>query len=269
VIFVFVYYFRAVNSIEIITINVSNLHTKFGHDMDYFKDYLDFNKEKLRERQRKINSQLDEDIKENPSLEQGLIEIYDDDFKRIPAYFYHSSVILLYSLLEHYLNEICNKIITKTRFPFSLKDFAGNNIILKSKIFLQKIDIEMNYMEKEWNEIIKLQRIRNLIVHHDSHIQFRSDQSMKQSSDYKLFQEFKSIEVRPSGQFVILEGDVLYSFRGLISLYFNYILDQVKTKKFKLFGLDHDKYQKDIYDNFIKDKSLFGTNNQFWDDLPF
>src|SRR5688500_10447258 len=122
------------SSTEIITVDISAIQLKFKHDMEYFKEYIEFNKQKLEERRKILDTKFELDEKEDPNAVNVLIQIYNDDYTRIPAYFYHSSIISLFSLLEYSLNQICNEIILTTKVPLQLKDLAGSNIVHKAKI---------------------------------------------------------------------------------------------------------------------------------------
>lgn len=259
---------------EIILVDLSRVRMKFDHDMAYFKEYIEFNNQKLEERKQVLNAHLESDIERSPKDIDVLLQIYDDDFKRIPAYFYHSSIISLFSILEYSLNQISNEIIAATRTPIQLKDLAGTNIVVKSRTFLSKIcSVDMPELEKEWEKITQLQRVRNLIVHHNSHIELGNANTYKETNDYKILQSFDGVDVNPdTGKFLLTNPAMIKVFYELINIYINIVLDNVSNKKFKLFGLDFDKYEKAIFYRNYPDGIFFGDEHlsgSFTDELPF
>jgi hypothetical protein len=262
---------------EIISVDVSTIRLKFNHDMEYFKGYIQFNKEKLEERQKILHYQLQSDIEDNPNDADTLMQIYDDDFKRIPAYFYHSSVISLFTLLEYSLNQTCLEIILRTKMPIQLKDLAGTNILNKARIFLSKLcNIHLRTFEKEWIQVSNFQRIRNLIVHHNSHVDPGNANNIRETNDYKILQDFKDVNVDlNTGKFLITNHNIIERYYDLIDSYVNSLFDEVSKKQFKLFGIDYDKYQDDLYNEQVPHSMYFrnskndSQNDSFLDDLPF
>lgn len=262
------------SSTEIISVDLSTVRVKFKHDMNYFKEYIHFNNQKLDERKKILNAQLDSDVKRSPKDIDVLVQIYDDDFKRIPAYFYHSSIISLFSILEYSLNQISNEIILTTKIPIQLKDLSGTNIVSKSRTFLSKIcSIEMPTLDTEWMKITQFQRVRNLIVHHNSHLELGNANNYSETNDYKVLRDFKGVDINlNTGKFLLTNAAMIETFFELINTYVNILMDEVSKKRFKLFGLDFDKYEQAIYYRnhperlFLKSDA---SSDSFIDDLPF
>lgn len=265
---------KSMSNTEIIFVDLTKVRIKFKHDITYFNEYLQFNKLKLAERRNTLNAQLESDIGAFPVDIDALVQIYDDDFKRIPAYFFHSSIISLFAILEYSLHQICNEIILTTKTPIQLKDLSGTNIVIKSKTFLSNIcNVEMSAFEKEWKKISQFQRVRNLIVHHNSHLELGNANSYKETNDYKILRDFEGVDINlDTGKFLITDDSMIEVFFCLIEAYVNILMDEVSKKRFKLFGLDFDKYEESVYYKnypeglFLKSGHIGDSSV---DDLPF
>lgn len=152
-------------------IDFEQLKLKLKGEILYFREYIDFNVSQLDERKKKLEDLLKQDISESPESQDILETIYSVEKLRLPAYFYHSTIVSLHSLLETHLNEICEIIIKETDFVFSLNEFSEKNQIKKSRIFLKKLaNLNFEEFDKNWIYITTLQKIRNLIVHDNSQL---------------------------------------------------------------------------------------------------
>lgn len=80
-----------------------------------------------------------------------------------------SSLISLYSTLENSLNFLCKKGSGENNGGILLTDLVNNNLIERSKIYLLKV-LKLNFPleSSSWEEIKKIQQIRNAIVHNGS-----------------------------------------------------------------------------------------------------
>ncbi len=263
------------NPREIIKIDLKEVRLRFIHDFQYLSEYIKFNKAKLLERQVNLNEMSFLDMKENPDSIDIIRQLYDDDYKRIPAYFNHSTIISIYSMLEYTLREICERIIQETKTPITLEDLTGGNYIQKSKDFLLKIAlIKFEKIEKEWINITRVQKIRNVIVHENSRFFTTSSPASNDHKFLKLLGEFEGIEIdRDSGYFFIVDSKVLDNFIQTVEAFLLSIMQQVEEKEFKFFGIDYKAYYNAVYGEYHSIKplegDLFDIPPSELDDLPF
>lgn len=220
---------------DYIKIDLNGLKNKFEHELSFFNDYLKFNNEKLSQRQDLLKSYFQQDIKENPDAPSLLKEIYYLDFNKIPSYFYHSSIVSLYSLLENNLTSICDKIQSDTDLVIGLSDLGGVNIIQKARKFLIKFAaIDFSVVDKEWLRITDYQKLRNLIVHSNS--QLKSSDNNNGNDDFKIISKFKGIDIDNHNHiFYITNYKILIDFLKIIENFIQNIISQIEESSFRRF----------------------------------
>ncbi len=105
--------------------------------------------------------------------------------------FNYSFITLIYSFLESSLNDLCLILKEKNLIELDLIDLRGEGII-RAKTYLTKI-CKIDFPEThEWNEIIKLNKIRNCIVHANGNIK----KSNGRSSLEKSLLNMKTVVIR-------------------------------------------------------------------------
>ena len=100
-----------------------------------------------------------------------IMEFLSEDVARIEyvfvATFRSSTVVSLYSCLEKQMHVLCKRLEKTNKFPISVTDLKGDGVV-RSKIYLSKmagISFDSNGMNGHWSNIIKLNKVRNQIVH--------------------------------------------------------------------------------------------------------
>jgi len=79
--------------------------------------------------------------------------------------FRYSIVVMIYSLLESRLNHFCHYLSKSKKLRLELDDIKGDGIE-RAKLYLSKVClIDFPEQGHEWNEMIKLNIIRNCVVH--------------------------------------------------------------------------------------------------------
>ncbi len=216
----------------------------FRHELSYIIEYFDFNSTKLDERKKELDNLLQLDIQENPTLEYGLRDIYNLDYLKIPSYFYHSSIVTLYSLLENNLSFLCAKIQDDTNLVLGLNDLNGYNLLDKARRFLVKVaNIDFENVDKEWMRIADFQKLRNLIVHNNSQI--------KDKGQFKKFLvKFNGIKTNEVGyDFHIIDISLIREFLSAIENFINKLVIQIEERTFKQFSpasFPNDFYSEDF-----------------------
>jgi predicted nucleic acid-binding protein len=90
---------------------------------------------------------------------------YDEVETDLPSVLRSSIFVHVYSVLENILNELCLIHKNKKQLGLSLSDLRHEGIA-RAKIYLTKVSgSSCNEASKEWGEIVKINRIRNVLVH--------------------------------------------------------------------------------------------------------
>jgi len=104
-----------------------------------------------------------------PEIKHELDEYFSDEFYVIENIFLktfrYSMVVTAYSLLETTLNSLCHYLHRLKKVDLTLDELKGEGIE-RAKLYLLKIcHIDFPFTSHEWNQIVKLNSIRNCIVH--------------------------------------------------------------------------------------------------------
>ena len=123
--------------------------------------------------------------------------------------YYHSIFIAEYSFLEKKLLQLLK--IAELKKSVKISDVAGKGIF-KYYLYLQKVlGVDMSNVKNEWENIVKYNHLRNLLVHHPtSTIEVKSlnDNRLKilKSIDYlKLEQKGNSFEFEISDKLLLID----------------------------------------------------------------
>jgi hypothetical protein len=95
----------------------------------------------------------------------------------------------IYSTLENYLYQICEKIKVYSNEKFSIEDFEARNYLESAKKYIS-ITTGINIGQiKEWNYIKNCQKVRNSIIHNHCKSSVRIS-SIKQDALYTFLQRY-------------------------------------------------------------------------------
>lgn len=215
-------------------IQLTELKYAIKIELRYFKEIIEFNASKIKEREDLIKGWLEADKRDNPDLVDRLEEVYFDDLKKLPTFTYNSSLISIYSYLEHTLNEICLQVQKQLRIKISVDDISGKGYIDRSRKYLEKIiHIPFHVVDKQWVEITKYQKIRNLIVHDNGSLR-TENKDISKNKNYNLLKQFKKIEIEPNyGYFLIRDYTLLFDFLSSVDVFINHIITEIEDKDFK------------------------------------
>ncbi|OIN06172.1 hypothetical protein BFS86_19340 [Shewanella algae] len=118
------------------------------------------------DRYKNIAATMDQDQAEE------YLEYMSDEYwelaDKLPSIQRKSELISIYTLLENGLNQICSIYEYHLSNPVKLADLSSHGIIDKSKKYLEKVaQINFPSQTSDWEEIKKVQQIRNAFVHRD------------------------------------------------------------------------------------------------------
>ena len=139
-----------------------------------------------------------------------LTEIFENYF---PSLQRRSALVTLFSFFENELESLCKRIRSHDQLKIDLSDLAHKGII-RSTLYLEKIVGLAKVRDcREWQEIQKIQSIRNLIVHADGKIRIQLDGNPSKIIGYIQ----GSPLLKGDKEIVILEGylnHMLHTFKN-------------------------------------------------------
>lgn len=114
------------------------------------------------------------DIEEHESLSWTRYSYRHDLSAKItqefPQYQRQSQLIMIVSLFEDYLNQLCLSIQKTNELHVALTDIKGSGIE-RAKTYLKKVvGIQFSSASNAWNSILNAQSIRNIVAHNAGHL---------------------------------------------------------------------------------------------------
>ena len=105
-------------------LDISVIKWYFDAEIKYFKTYFAFNNKNLLNIEIEYSKYKNEDITIAPEYAETINKIYTKDIYKFQNYYYCSSIVALYSLLENNLTKIAEKIKTETELYGILENFS-------------------------------------------------------------------------------------------------------------------------------------------------
>jgi len=132
------------------------------------------------------------DIDSRPDDEEILVDLFNKEISKLKSYFYHSSIVLVYTLLESSLSHLSAEIKSCTNSKLILQDLSDNNLIRKSIRYIElTCGIDLKKEKKLYDRICNYQQLRNQIVHKNSRVKGNTPKELKKNA--------KALEVTFSG----------------------------------------------------------------------
>lgn len=147
---------------------------------------------------------------------------FNSDFRKIKL---ESSFLASYSILEYHLKSMTEEYRVHFDLKITVNDLSGNNYILRSKNYLEKvIELDLSTLNEYWNEISKYQKIRNKIVHNESKIDNISSELSNE------IRKMDGIELAIGGWLRLTDKVFIINFLELTEKYINKIIDLTEVK---------------------------------------
>ena len=160
------------------------------------------------------------------------------DFKEFQAlikglnnFIYYNSLILSgYSILEHSLKSICYFISeyfqNYKKFEDSQKDIVRNCIS-----YIKDTEI-VNFNDKEidkyYMQIKNVNKLRNLIAHHNGNLIKDKNKPIQNQKNYNLFKSDKRLLIVSNGQIYIADSDYIKTFIQNSEKFLKLIIEELK-----------------------------------------
>ncbi|MCC4784491.1 hypothetical protein OW495_03125 [Vibrio sp. 14N.309.X.WAT.E.F5] len=220
-------------STQEVSISLDNLHERFNFEIKYLKEYLNFSKESVEERSAKLADRIYADSLENPDLETMLQEMYEKEHKAISSYLYHSSIVLVYTVLESTLAQICTELKFTARIPFSFDEVSGAGNIMKAFNYLKMVSsLPKVEIERITPKFGKYQQLRNSIAHKNGRFSGKNEAAI-QKQRREFVAEFSDLELSADEmQFFIMSSETVDKFILLVEKTIDIVVSHIKKQAF-------------------------------------
>jgi len=216
-----------------VLIDLNLLKERFEYEIKYLREYLAFSSESVTERAEKLTDRIYQDTIDNPDLESMLQDIYEKEHKAISSYLYHSSIVLVYTVFESTLSQICTELKFSAKVPFSFDEVNGTGNIMKSFNYLKMAaSLPKEEVERITPRFGKFQKLRNSIAHKNGYFSGKDARAIDKQREW-VIQEFSSIELSPDQkQFYIMKSDPVEEFIDLVETSIDFVVSHIKEQVF-------------------------------------
>lgn len=188
-----------------------------------YESYVKIVSKVLAEEVRRIEREAKKVLKKMPDDEAKFDREreYNDQIVELkhsfPSMCYRTTFVAIYSRLEHELVSWCHKVQSIRRYKISVDDLGSRNIIDRCSVYLTKVaDVPFPKKTPEWQDITKLQRIRNKIVHERGNIVKRGQPESEESKELRKYIKSKGGLVSNSGNIALSEAFCFFRLMSFV-----------------------------------------------------
>lgn len=225
--------FTKKENVSEVTLNLNLLSDRFKYEVKYLREYMNFSSQSVEERTEKLGDKIYQDSLENPEHEALLQEMFIEEQRAISSYLYHSSIVLVYTVLESTLAQICTEVKFKVKADFSYDGLSGGNIIQKAIEYLKiTIGLPFSLIEHIWPRIGQFQNLRNAIVHQNGKFSGKNAETIVKNKD-KMLNMFNSLELNENEtQFYIMSDQLVCEFIDKTETLIETIVNDIESKTY-------------------------------------
>lgn len=201
------------------------------------EDYINEVSHDLIEKQQTLTDKYEEANKRVVESEDfDVHSFFENDidryFRVFPIYSYNPLLLSIYGQFENWLKRLCELDRSKGLSLIGVTDLAGNNLIEKSRRYLELVaEVPLNEKDPSWLRIIEIQKIRNLLAHNNASIA-KNGRNIKNHELYKTLSEDKRITFNEqNGDFYIRDKDFLIEVIQLVKKYLFDVIDVLRLRK--------------------------------------
>jgi hypothetical protein len=201
------------------------------------EDYIDEISHDLIEKQQTLTNNYEKANKEVVESEDFDVHSFfendiDKYFRVFPIYSYNPLLLTIYGQFENWLKRLCELDRSKGLSKIQVTDLAGNNLIEKSRRYLELVaELTLDEKDSTWLRITEIQKIRNLIAHNNASIK-KNGRNIKNHELYKILSEDKRITFNEQhGDFYIRDKELLIEVIQLVKKYLFAVIDKLRLRK--------------------------------------
>ena len=207
-------------------------------ELSDIEKYIDEVSNDLSAKQRKVDKDYEVAVSQVESEDSAHVHsFFEDDIhkyhKILPIYTFNPTILMLYGFFENWLKKLCDYHHRRKFSEIKVSDLAGNNYIEKSRKYLNLVaDIDLSGVEKEWQQIIFIQKIRNCIAHNNSNLLTNKNVEIEKQELFKFVKSDNRFNLdEEQGYFFIQDKDFLKEVIKLFKLYLSNITSQLSKRK--------------------------------------
>jgi hypothetical protein len=225
--------FTKKENVSEVTLNLDLLTNRFKYEVKYLREYMNFSSQSVEERTARLGDRIYQDSIDNPEHETLLQEMFLEEQRAISSYLYHSAIVLVYTVLESTLAQICTEVKFKVKADFSYDGLSGGNTIKKAIEYLKiTIGLPFSTIERIWPRIGQFQNLRNEIAHQNGKFAGKNADTIKSNKD-KMLNMFNSLELNESEtQFYIMSDHLVCEFIDKTQALIEIIVSDIKSKTY-------------------------------------
>lgn len=216
-------------------INLDVFKNRTEYELRYLKNYIVDIGEAISDKAAVLEGNIFSDLDSNPDDEEILLELFQKELFKLKSYFYHSSLVLVYTLLESSFSNLCSEINEFTNSRLIVKDLSDNNLIRKSLKYIELIcDVDLKKEKKLYDRICEYQQLRNQIVHQNSKVKGNSIEALAKNAKI-LSISFSGIEINGnSWEFHILSNDLIIELVQIVEDFIYIAIEKIESQVFLL-----------------------------------
>lgn len=213
-------------------IDLANLRTKFDYEIKYLHEYLTFTSDLTEKKSEQLADALYKFTESDPDNENMIQSLFEREKYSLLSYYHHSAIVLIYSVLETILADICDTVCNEMHSKLSHNSLSGGNLISKSREYLQiTTSLEFTLIEGEWARIGQFQMLRNVIVH--QHSSFVGSIKEIDNQKNKIKNNFPSIKINDEhNRFYVIQDALVNEFLNLVERLICKIVNHVESMLF-------------------------------------
>ncbi|WP_261858198.1 hypothetical protein [Photobacterium sanguinicancri] len=225
--------FTKKDNIEEVNLHLDLLKDRFKYEVKYLREYINFTSQSVDERTQKLGDKIYQDTLDNPEHESLLQDMFIKEQKAISSYLYHSAIVLVYTVLESTLSQICTEVKFKVRADFSYDGLSGGNIIQKAVEYLKiTTSLPFSSIEHIWPRIGQYQNLRNSIVHQNGKFSGKDEGTISKNRN-KMLNMFNSLELsEDEKQFYIMSDGLIREFIDKTESLIEVIVQDIESKTY-------------------------------------
>lgn len=214
--------------------NFNKLHRESIERMEKLSTSIDILGESMLLYKKKLDSAMDRVIKEvDPEswryYHADIYSTYDEIETDLPSVLRHSVLVHVYSVFESILNNLCVIHKNKKNLNLSLSDLKHDGIA-RAKVYIKKVSCSpFNEESQEWSEIIKINKLRNILAHNDGVILEEKHQNYNVIKQY--IDSTTGLEISDNGKI------------SIGSIYVTFVLTTFKTYLSDLFDKQKSEFE--------------------------
>lgn len=215
-------------------LDLSNLSDKLHFELKYIREYVIFTQDALIEKNKILEAKMYSDTTSEPDNESIIQQFYDTQKKTLFSHYHHSTIVLIYSILENSLSSVCDEISKSVSPDFSHNDLYSKGLVNKLMSYIRLTSrVDLLDINQEFNDIEKFRKLRNMIVHQSSGF---SGDDKKINNDIKLISScFPEILISKEDlKFYIMENSVILKFINLVNTFMTKIINHIQSLTYQI-----------------------------------